>query len=372
MTQLRPLRAYHRKIRQDDLQPDPAQEKALAGLERLYDELAPGRRNAATRSLLGTLISSLAGNGQPPPVRGVYLWGPVGRGKSMLMDMFAHSLPPGISHRRVHFHAFMIEVHDWLHRHRGDMVDTLLPDLAAEIAARCMVICFDEFHVHDVADAMILKRLFTAMLDRGVVVVATSNYKPDDLYERGLQRELFLPFIALLKERLEVIHLNGAEDYRARCLQVDGTYFSPLGSAAGCWADEVFGHLTDHATPHEEVLEVKRRKIRVPVVAKGAARLSFAELCGRPHGAEDFLTLARTYHTLFLEDVPELDDDRRNEAKRLLTLIDALYDNGTRLVVTAAAPPERLYRGDELAFDFQRAVSRLREMQGERYLRSGK
>jgi cell division protein ZapE len=248
------------------------------------------------------------------------------------------------------------------------MVDTLLPDLAEEIAARCRVICFDEFHVHDVADAMILKRLFTALLNRGVVVVATSNYRPDDLYAGGLQRELFVPFIALLKERLEVIHLNGPEDYRARLLQAEGTYFFPLRSARRR-ADEVFAHLTDHAEPCAEVLVVKGRELRVPVVAKGAARLSFAELCERPHGAEDYLTLARTYHTLFLEDVPGLGDDRRDETKRLITLIDALYETGTKLVVTAAAPPEQLDRGHGLTFDFQRTVSRLKEMQSESYLR---
>ena len=380
--QLRPKQAYHQKIRHTDLQLDPAQEKALAALERLHEELARSRppgssgngRLLASQAVLASLRRLLPFSRTVAPeairlVRGVYLWGAVGRGKSMLMDLFAQSLPPATSHRRVHFHAFMIEVHDWLHRRRGDMVDRLLPDLAEEIAGRCRVMCFDEFHVHDVADAMILKRLFTALLNRGVVVVATSNYRPDDLYAGGLQRELFVPFILLLKERLEVVHLNGAEDHRARLLQADGTYFCPLGSAARRRADEVFAHLTDHAEPCAEVLMVKGRELRVPVVAKGAARLSFAELCERPHGAEDYLTLARTYHTLFLEDVPELGDDRRDEAKRLMTLIDALYETGTRLVVTAAAPPERLDRGHGLAFDFQRTVSRLKEMQSESYLR---
>jgi cell division protein ZapE len=367
----RPLQAYRQKIHQDELAPHPTQEKALAGLERLYDELAASRRGKS-RSRLGSLIASLAGNGQPAQVRGVYLWGPVGRGKSMLMDLFAQSLPPSIRHRRIHFHAFMIEVHDWLHRRRGDGVDALLPELAREIAERCRVLCFDEFHVHEVADALILRRLFTALLNRGVVVVATSNYRPDDLYARGLQRELFLPFIALLKERLEIIHLDGPEDYRTRCLQAEGTYFTPLGSATRRKADEVFAHLTDHAEPYDEVLTVKGREIRVPVVAKGAARLSFAALCEQPHGAEDYLSLARAYHTVFLEDVPALDDHRRDETKRLMTLIDTLYDTATRLVVSAAAPPERLYRGHELAFDFRRAASRLLEMQSERYLRRGR
>ncbi|MEM7024409.1 MAG: cell division protein ZapE, partial [Pseudomonadota bacterium] len=196
----------------------------------------------------------------------------------------------------------------------------------------------------------------------------TSNYHPDELYKNGLQRQLFLPFIDLLKERLEVLHLDGAEDYRARCLWVEGTYFAPLGKQARDQADAVFAHLTDQAVPCEETLEVKGRKIRVSAVAKGAARFGFAELCEEAHGAEDYLTIARAYHTVFLAEVPILDDRRRNEAKRLMTLIDTLYDNRTKLVVTAAGQPEQLYRGQDLAFDFARTVSRLREMQGERYL----
>jgi cell division protein ZapE len=362
----RPLAAYQHRIRHHDLQADPAQEKALAALERLYDQLAASQGSRA--SLLGSLLSWSAP--PPQPVRGVYLWGGVGRGKSLLMDLFAASLPRAIRHRRVHFHAFMIGVHDWLHRHRGDRVDTLLPDLAAETAAHCRVICFDEFHVHDVADAMILKRLFTALLDHGVVVVATSNYHPDELYKRGLQRHLFVPFIALLKERLEVLHLDGAEDYRARCLRAEGTYFCPLGSTARAKADQVFAHLTDDAPACEETLEVKGRKIPVTVVAKGAARFTFAELCEGAHGAEDYLTIAATYHTVFLDGVPILDDHHGNEAKRLMTLIDALYDTRTKLVITAAGQPEQLYRGQDLAFDFRRTASRLREMQSEAYLAS--
>jgi cell division protein ZapE len=199
-------------------------------------------------------------------------------------------------------------------------------------------------------------------------VVATSNYHPDDLYKRGLQRHLFVPFIGLLKERLEVLHLDGAEDYRARCLRAEGTYFCPLDPSARYRADQVFAHLTDYAPVGEETLEVKGRKIPVPVVAKGAARFGFAELCEEAHGAEDFLTVARTYHTVFLDGVPILDDHQRDEAKRLMTLIDTLYDTRTKLVVTAAGEPEQLYRGQDLAFDFRRTVSRLREMQSEAYL----
>ncbi|MEM7023881.1 MAG: cell division protein ZapE [Pseudomonadota bacterium] len=376
---LRPLEAYQHRLREEGWQADLAQERALAGLERLYDDLLAAANNVGTsgtnrrgRSLgvLKSLTRLFAPQAPPAMIRGVYLWGGVGRGKSMLMDVFAKCLPLDVPHRRVHFHAFMIEVHDWLHRHRGDRVDSLIPDLAAEIAGRLRVLCFDEFHVHDVADAMILKRLFTALFEGGVVMVATSNYEPDRLYENGLQRALFLPFIELLKERSEVIHLDGAEDYRARFLQAEGVYFSPLGSATQEHADQVFAHITDRAETYRDTLEVKGRKVPVPVAAGGTARFSFTDLCGQPLGAEDYLAVAGAFHTVFLEGVPRLGPESRDQAKRLMTLIDAFYDTRTKIVVTAAAPPEQIYKGDDHAYDFQRTVSRLREMQSKEYLTS--
>ncbi len=363
-----PQEIYQNRIEAGQLQPDPAQEYALAALDRLNGDLSETCHPRESGNLLAFLRKVPAFAGMTEEIKGVYLHGGVGRGKSMLMDIFARSLPPEIKHRRVHFHAFMIEVHDWLHKRRGDRVDTLLPDLAKEIARDCRVLCFDELHVHDVADAMILGRLFTSLFRRGVVMVATSNYPPDELYKGGLQRDRFEPFIELLKEKTQIVHLDGATDYRSRCLREEGVYFTPLGAASQKKADEVFAHLTDHASPYEEEIEVKGRKIPVSSVAKGAARFTFSELCERPHGAEDYLAIARTYHTVFLEGVPRLTYDRRNEAKRLMTLIDALYDTKTKLVITADAPPEKLYRGRDHAFDFQRTVSRLLEMQSGTYL----
>lgn len=291
----------------------------------------------------------------------------------MLMDLFFNAVPDDIPKRRVHFHAFMIEVHDYIHARRedddfDDGIDGVLPALAARIAEKSRVLCFDEFHVTDVADAMILGRLFTALFGHGVAVVATSNWPPDKLYEGGLQRDRFLPFIELLKARLEVVRLDGPTDYRTQLLQTEGTYFWPLGAGTKARADDVFVKLTGAAAAAEEQLVVKGRAI--PVFAAGrVARFTFAQLCENPHGAEDYLTIARTYKTVFLENIPKIGYDRRNEAKRLMILIDALYENRTNLVVTADAPPDKLYRGDDHGFEFQRTVSRLQEMQSDGYLR---
>lgn len=345
----------HDKIEQSGLTLDPAQERASAALQRLADNLTASPKGILQRSKKAT-------------IPGVYLHGGVGRGKSMLMDMFYESLPESVKARRVHFHAFMIETHDWLHARRGDKVDTLLPDYAKHVAGQARVLCFDEFYVTDVADAMILGRLFTALFDRGVAVVMTSNWKPERLYEGGLQRDRFLPFIALLKDRMEVIHLDSGTDYRMRAGQGREVYFWPLGRAAEEKADNLFAGLTDCADAVAERIAVKGREIDVRQAAGGVARFSFAQLCEQPRGAEDYLAIAARYHTVFLERVPKLGYDRRNEAKRLMTLIDVLYDNRIRLAVTADAPPEKLYFGDDHAFEFQRTVSRLVEMQSASYI----
>ncbi|NCC21796.1 MAG: cell division protein ZapE [Alphaproteobacteria bacterium] len=373
-----PLETYNEWVANGALESDPAQARAAAELQRVYEAMVSpssprgeGRVNreaSILKRLLMPLTQTLSPRGRGL-ARGLYLWGGVGRGKSMLMDLFFRSLPDDVRKRRVHFHAFMIEVHDWLHVRRGSKVDTLLPDLAKEIAANTKLLCFDEFHVDDVADAMLLGRLFTGLFERGVVVVATSNFAPDDLYEGGLQRDRFEPFIALLKERTTVLHVDGGVDYRARCLVEEGVYFTPLGDASRRKADAVFAHLAGNAPVHEDAFEVKGRCIRVPVVAGGVARFTFAELCERPRGAEDYLAIAGRYHTVFIEGVPKMNYDRRNEAKRFMTLIDALYDTGTKLVVTADASPDKLYLGHDHAFEFERTVSRLKEMGGAGYLR---
>ncbi len=361
MSQISPKSLYQKRLHDGALKPDPIQEKAALSLERLYQNVLSGKPKKRWFSK------------NDKPIKGVYFYGGVGRGKSMLMDLFYECLPEEMPKTRVHFHAFMIDVHDYIHTRREndgirEGVDATLPLLAARIADKSHVLCFDEFHVTDVADAMILGRLFRELFDRGVVVVSTSNWEPDRLYEGGLQRDRFLPFIALLKEHQEVFYLDSPHDYRTQFLTQEGTYFTPLGAETTRHANTVFNALSDNACPQEEELEVKGRTIPVLAAAKGVARFSFAELCERPHGAEDYLEITRNYHTVFLENIPKLGYDRRNEAKRLMTLIDTLYEAHTKLVVTADAPPDQLYRGHDHEFEFERTISRLLEMQSAAYL----
>ncbi|WP_435641233.1 cell division protein ZapE [Micavibrio aeruginosavorus] len=355
------LNRYQARINDGGLQPDPYQERAIESLQMLADDILA---RPARRGMFGL-------KRKPQPIRGLYLYGPVGRGKSMVMDLFFASLPDGVKKRRVHFHDFMIGVHDFMHNRRlaasgkadNDVRDSALLAFADDLAKNVRVLCFDEFHVSNVADAMILGRLFTALFDQGVAVVMTSNRAPDDLYKGGLQRDRFLSFIDLLKNRMEVLPLSGPVDYRLQYLESSGVYFSPLGAAAHTWADQIFVHLTDGVEAHADTLEVRGRTVPVTQTARGVARFTFSELCEHPLGAEDYITIARTYHTILLEGVAKLGYDRRNEAVRLMTLVDALYDAGTRLIITADAPVDRLYHGHDHAFEFQRTVSRLTEMQ---------
>lgn len=367
-----PQTLYEERLAAGRLKPDAGQQDAVAALNQLYTEII-AYDPPANRWL--ERIAGFTKAKQPQGPGGVYLYGAVGRGKSMLMDLFYDSLPPAISKQRVHFHAFMIGVHDYLHQRRehdgeAEGLDGLLPMLAVRIAERSRVLCFDEFHVTDVADAMILGRLFTSLFERGVVVVATSNWPPERLYEGGLQRDRFLPFIALLQRRLRVVALDGPIDYRTQFLQAEGTYFTPLGEMTKRLADNLFARLTNQTPPSAETITVKGRVIPVHAAANGAARFTFAQLCEQPHGAEDFLAIAARYRTVFLEGVPKIGYDRRNEAKRLMILIDALYEHKTKLVITADAPPERLYQGHDHGFEFQRTISRLQEMQSPEYLRA--
>lgn len=353
------LEKYRALLAEGTLHLDVEQEIVIWELQRLHDELVRPRSG-----FLAKLI-------KPAPLRGVYIYGGVGRGKSTIMDLFFKTLPDDVKKRRVHFHQFMIEVHDFLHVQRNERdrdADRALPRMAAKLADNVRVLCFDEFHVTDVADAMILGRLFTALFERGVVVVATSNWAPDLLYEDGLQRERFLPFIKLLKDRCEVLHIDSPRDYRRQFLEQEGTYFKPFSPDTDAKIHKLFVHLTEGAPTKREQFEVKGRVIEVEEVAKGVARFSFSQLCERPHGAEDYIAIAKRYHTIFIERVPQMGYDRRNEAKRFMTLIDALYEASKKVIISADQEPDELYIGDDHAFEFQRTVSRLQEMQSKEYL----
>ena len=349
--------AYRARLSAGEIAPDAAQEAAVRALARLEEDL-----NAAGEP--GGF--SLFRRKRKAP-RGVYLHGPVGRGKSMLMDLFFDSAPI-TRKRRVHFHAFMAEIHDAIGRQRErDEGDPIAP-VAAAVADRARLLCFDEFQVTDIADAMILGRLFEALFARGVTVVATSNRAPDQLYADGLNRQLFLPFIALLKARLEVVTVAGPRDFRLERLKGARVWFSPLTPACGAAFDSLWRNLADGAAETGATLEVTGRQLRLPHVIGGHLRASFASLCAVALGARDYLAVAERFHTVFLEAVPRLTPERRDEARRFVALVDALYEAGTKLIVLADGEPDDLYPSGDAAFEFARTASRLHEMRSAEWL----
>jgi cell division protein ZapE len=367
-----PLETYRAKLKAGELQGDDAQELGAEKLELLSRRLAHYTPGSGDEGWLQRLSF---GRKREPAPQGVYIFGDVGRGKSMLMDIFFASAPVARK-RRVHFHAFMQEVHAAIFRYRNLPEDSAekqkggddpIKPVAKSIAEQAWLLCFDEFQVSDVADAMILGRLFQKLFDRGVVIVATSNRAPDELYLNGLNRPLFLPFIALFKEKLDVLHLAAARDYRLQRLSGRKVWHSPLGPAADAALAKAFALLTDDATGAPESIDLLGRKLNVPRQARGVAWFSFAELCESPLGPADFLALARHYHSMILGGIPILSPDKRNEAKRFVTLIDTLYEAKVKLIAAAEAPPETLYPSGDGAFEFQRCASRLNEMQSDEY-----
>ncbi|CDX22720.1 conserved hypothetical protein [Mesorhizobium plurifarium] len=363
---------YDHLVESGAVERDPAQERIVAALDRLIDEIS-AKRLAHKSSALGWLF---AAKRQPrEPVKGLYIHGGVGRGKTMLMDMFFELLPVRRK-RRVHFNDFMADVQDRIQKHRQARKEGLvkeddpIPPVARALADQAWVLCFDEFSVTDIADAMILSRLFSALFANGVVLVATSNVAPENLYRDGLNRQLFLPFISLLERNAHVMTLDADKDYRQEKLNRQPVYVTPDDAAAERALDEAWKAMT-HGKPTEAVtLTLKGRQLVVPRAAGDAARFSFADLCEKPLGARDYLAIADRFSTVFMDHVPVLGEGKRNEAKRFILLIDTLYDHRMRLVMSAAAPPQELYtakRGTEV-FEFERTASRLVEMQSRDWL----
>jgi len=351
-----------------ELRPDSEQQAAARRLDALAAalEAAPGR---------GGLLSRVLRRKAEAP-RGIYMWGGVGRGKSMLMDLFFDCIDVPAK-RRVHFHEFMLEVHDRLRVERSREHGDPIAPVAAALAEEARLLAFDEMVVNNTADAMILSRLFTALLAAGVTVVTTSNRPPDDLYKDGLNREHFLPFIALIKERLDVVTLNGPTDYRLERLGGFPTWYVPNGQASTDALSRAFFRLTDFPVedranvPSADIAVPGGRTLHVPKSLKGVAVFSFKRLCAEARGAADYLAIARHYHTVIIVGIPVMGPEKRNEASRFKTLIDELYEHKVKLLAAADAEPADLYPDGDGAFEFERTVSRLMEMQSAEYLAQG-
>ncbi len=360
-----PMAVYRALRREGRLEADPAQQLAVERLQSLHRALLEYHPEHGLRGWLARF--GLGDNhGADAPV-GLYLCGPVGRGKSMLMDLFFAAAPVARK-RRVHFHAFMLEMHDRIEQERREKTRQPIATVARDIAAEATLLCFDEFQVDNIADAMILERLFTALFEAGIVVVATSNRAPDELYQHGLHRERFLPFVDLLKQKLYVLELDSGRDYRLARLVGKRIYYTPLDAAAHGALEATFAELTDGAAGERARLVVKGRTLAVPRTAGNVAWFAFADLCAAPLSAADYLALAERYAAIIVEGIPQLTPERRNEAGRFNVLIDTLYEARTLLVASAEVPPAKIYPAGDGSFEFQRTVSRLNEMQSADYI----
>ena len=353
---------------------DPVQERVVLRLQAIYDRLAAAAAPHPPRRGLLARLGLVRAPKPPDGPHGLYIWGPVGRGKSMLMDLFFADAPVA-KKRRVHFHEFMLEVQARLHNRREKLAaegappeaDTIVP-IAREIAEETRLLCFDEFQVTNIADAMILARLFETLFGEGLTVIATSNRKPDDLYKDGLQRDRFLPFIDLIKQRLEILELGGNHDYRLDRLRNFDVYLTPSGAWANAKLDEAFRALSDGADGEPRVLRTQGRDVDIPRAAPGVAMAHYLDWCAKPMGAADFLCIADHFHTVIMADIPRMGPDSQDKAARFVTMIDTFYEKKVKFICSAATAPSGLYVEGDGAFEFQRTVSRLMEMQSPEYL----
>ena len=353
------LKIYDQRVASGELEANDRQRLAAMRFDELQGALSNWQKS---RGAVGWLL----GRARERPY-GIYIHGSVGRGKTMLMDMFYEAV--GFKRkRRVHFHEFMAEVHDKIGEARKHVDGDPIPYVAKQMANEAKLLCFDELHITDIADAMIVGRLFTGLFEDDVIVVATSNARPDELYKNGLNRQLFLPFIGLLTQHMDVVELDAAKDFRLEKLSGKKLYFSPLDEAAEAGLNAIWDELVGGASVEESTLEVKGRKVRVPQSAMGVARFTFADLCGQPLGASDYLAIARAFHTIIIEAIPVLTPARRNEARRFINLIDTLYDSRISLIASAEAEPNKIYPEGDGSDLFQRTESRLFEMRSEEYL----
>ncbi len=367
-----PLPAYRAMVARGELAADPAQAKTAARLQDLWSRLRgydPPAHPAAGEGFLGRLRRWRGAEEGSDAPRGLYLVGAVGRGKSMLMDLF-FAAAAVTRKRRLHFHQFMQQAHARFHEFKRahPEIEDPIPPLADSVAAEAALLCLDEFQVNDIADAMILGRLFEALFDRGVVLVTTSNIPPDELFRGQPGRDAFLPFIAILKQHVDVLEMDAARDFRRGKLRELRTWHVPADQRARRELDQAFAELTDGAAGEPETLMVMGRPLLVPLAAEGVARFEFDALCAAALGPGDYLALATTYHTLIVDDIPRLSPDNFDEARRFITLIDTLYDHRVKLLASADAMPDQLYARGENARMFERTASRLTEMQGKDWL----
>jgi cell division protein ZapE len=357
-----PLAQYRRRIERGELTADEAQAQAIAALDRLHRDLVragPARRGWRRR------LAAIAGRKRAAPVRGLYLWGSVGRGKTLMMDLFFGALPFKDKTRQ-HFHRFMASVHERLKGYPN--VENPLELVADDIAAETRVICFDEFAVTDIADAMILGNLFAALFARGVTLTATSNIAPEQLYRDGLQRQRFLPTIALLREHTDVLQVGGSTDYRLRALERADVYQTPSGPAADQRLAKFFDEIAPDEGDQGGALELFGRKLEYRRAADGVIWFDFAKVCDGPRSQDDYIELSRLYQTVLVSNVPRFDTTLENQARRFIALVDEFYDRRVKLILSAAAPVTELYAGQKLRHDILRTQSRLQEMQTHDYL----